>query len=417
MSKQKDTPLVCDLCSLDDFTFYKRRDRSTEELLKRYCSPRGSEQERPLSYEGRMPIKDKNGDILWGRVIACSAFDGIYWSVTFRKEPEERNRVSERATKRRRKAESYQARRRLGVSKYRASNTLKVGTLNSIKEICNAIYERLFPEKGRHYIGIVIVTGRTGSAKSQIARGLIHRYLTQLTDQIAADTKSPSNPRKRRPHLVTFEDPIEVYYFEPKDPSKSQEYGLDYTPRQSVTDAGHLRSVISDALRQTLTVFFVGETRKHEDWKELVGFAGTGHLVFTTAHAGSLSEAMGNILAATQTQTPAQRSVIADRLLALIHLKPSEIAGKSIIIPAMWVHTAGGAKALMAEGRASLLPNNPTDHPTPADPGKPRSVRPARCQPSSVGRRWFAEELTKNVGEEERRKILTEAVKWDLEGI
>src|SRR6185295_810970 len=105
------------------------------------------------------------------------------------------------------------------------------------------------------------------------------------------------------PHLITFEDPIETYYaaeaYTPHglhaqmsvEMAASREEG-DYTPRQQKLDAGSLKEALHEALRQTPKVLFVGETREKEDWQELIHFAGTGHLVITTAHAGSLLDTM-----------------------------------------------------------------------------------------------------------------------------
>src|ERR1700676_145801 len=180
--------------------------------------------------------------------------------------------------------------------------------------------------------------------------------------------------------------------------------GADCTQREHGSDAKTLTEVLKDALRQTPTMLFVAETRNARDWKRLLEFAGTGHLVITTAHADSLVEAMGNILKETESDTPATRSIVADRLLAVVHVKNDEVAFTPFLVPAIWHRTPLGIKALMAEGLSSLLPNT-----APAlTPGsRPRF-------PGSLGRYWFARELAKkgrNAAIVERVK--RKALEWD----
>lgn len=110
----------------------------------------------------------------------------------------------------------------------------------------------------------------------------------------------------------------------PPDPNKSENIDwnkVDYTPREKGKDAMSIKEAVMNALRQTPKVLFVGETREIGDWSRLLDFAGTGHLVVTTAHAGSLVEAMANLLRAVEARRPTKRSEVADRTLALIHLR------------------------------------------------------------------------------------------------
>ena len=205
--------------------------------------------------------------------------------------------------------------------------------------------------------------------------------------------------------FLTYEDPIEKEF-------GSEEIACsDYTPREKNKDTPNLNEVIDLALRQTPAILFVGETRDPKDWETLLRFAGTGHLVITTSHAGSLTEAMENIFQATDAHNPAARNVVADRLLALIHLRPEKIKGgrkskKNILLPALWYSTPSGVKALMAEGLSSLLPNNPSQD---------------NKLPSSLGRKWFAGKLWKqsNVLDNTslEKSLFQTAIEWDLGGI
>jgi hypothetical protein len=358
----------------------------------RFCS---------LFKDAIVPIESRLRD---GRVLAGLSYEGKFWSISFRKQ--------ETGT-------GY------------APSTKTDGTLNSIEELCHALYEEIFYAVGHseevasqngegketrrdgrptgdgvgekpspwlyrerinehreklkspEMSGLVVVAGSTNSAKSLVTRGLIHLYLENVLK---------GNDQTRRPHLVTFEDPIEKYLATeartsigesppPDDAPKSLEGEIDYTPRQQKIDIGGLRMALRDALRQTPKVFFVGETRKKEDWHALIDFAGTGHLVITTAHAGSLIEAMHKIFLATGANTPADRNEVASRLLAVIHLKRAEVAGfekVGVLVPALWRRVPRGLNALTAEGLASILPHSHSEEDNPC---------------SCLGRKYFVEKL------------------------
>jgi type II/IV secretion system protein len=368
-----------------DFTFFLDTKQPLVAEAVTHFLRRHSGAVESFSYDCRIEIRDP-GDpdkLVFGRVLACRCFGGNYISFTFRKESGGEGDYPLGSNKN-------------GIKSEYQPLTSRNGFRNGIAEICLELNELLRTQLKPEARGLVVVTGRTASAKSQITRGLIYEYLHPL----------PNKPGKngRVPHLLTYEDPIENKYFGAKvDPIKAQQLGIDYTAREKHKDVLSLADALKDALRQTPSVVFVGETREKKEWKALIDFAGTGHLVFTTAHAGSLSEAMGKIFEHTGTKTPSDRSVIADRLLALIHVRYEQQGGTAVLIPTLWRNTPEGAKALIAEGRASLLPHNDKD---------------SFC----VGRYWFAEELEKRACKatgrpwEFRQQIATQALAWDLEG-
>src|SRR5205823_4056638 len=138
-------------------------------------------------------------------------------------------------------------------------------------------------------------------AKSFVAEGLICDYL-----QKRVNSEAKSGPPRRRPHLVTFEDPIEHPFFEglvEEDLHKA----VDYTPRFRGEDVKELADGFRDAKRQTPAVVYVGEVRDRAALREVLEFAGSGHLVVTTAHAGTLAEALQLLFAAVEARTPADR--------------------------------------------------------------------------------------------------------------
>jgi hypothetical protein len=184
---------------------------------------------------------------------------------------------------------------------------------------------------------------------------------------------------------------------------------IDYTPREKgeQKDVGSLKAALADALRQTPTVFFVGETRNKKDWRQLIDFAGTGHLIVTTAHAGSLTEAMHKIFEALEVKTPAERSEIANRLLGIAHIRRYSGDGVEILVPAVWRRTPTGKNALTAEGLSSLLPYKPK-----ADD----------VEKGCLGRAWFAEKLIApipddNLSRENKDNLKKKIIGWDLEGV
>jgi hypothetical protein len=215
--------------------------------------------------------------------------------------------------------------------------------LNRLDELATFFFDQVSDLPWR---GLIIVSGATNACKSQIARGLIYRYLEEYV-------RSPRS--RRRAHLVTFEDPPEVYFH---DVTKclDEESCLDYTPRTLGRDTETLKQALNDALRQTPTVFYAGETRNMEDLGSLLEFGATGHLAITTMHAGSLTETIGKALKAVHAQTPAQRSSVAHAVLAAIHLTASTTESSRFLAPAIWRSTAEAQMAFTVDGLSSILP-------------------------------------------------------------
>lgn len=342
---------------------------------------------RPDQLEGykRFLIAASFPEFTWstesGRALLCLSHAGRYLSVTVRKL---------------KKGTGYRA-------DFHKRQTDRTNFLFSAGEYCRALYEEVFTKtySTKHAQGLLVVTGSTNSLKSEIARGLIDLYLQERAKDWT--------PKDRAHHLVTFEDPIEKFYYNAESrgpafvavPLGEEPRRIDYTPRQKHRDAPALRAALDDALRQTPAVFFVGETRDKREWEVLLDFAATGHLIVTTAHAGSLVEAMHKIFEACKVQTSGHRAEIASKMLGLIHLRggkivhglpnpekpPQELeksAASSVLIPAIWRRTGRGVAALTSNGLASLLPERPSQ-----GVGNQNSA-------SCLGRRWFIEELVRH---------------------
>ncbi len=118
--------------------------------------------------------------------------------------------------------------------------------------------------------GIVILSGTTSSGKSSTLAALIG-----IINRTAA----------RR--IITIEDPIEYEFHDEQSTITQREVGLDTS-----TFATGLRQM----LRQDPDVILIGEVRDPESLRIGIMAAETGHLVFTTLHAGTASLAVPRLL-------------------------------------------------------------------------------------------------------------------------
>jgi hypothetical protein len=256
------------------------------------------------------------------------------------------------------------------VTGYEPNRKLSGEFLNSIREICCPLFRLLFPG-GYARKGLLIVSGATNSSKTQIANGLIHLYLQERMQEWW------QGKTNRKPHLVTFEDPIETYLVDwatVRAHNVNKEWNgwagsehwsnwwrfPDYTPREKGLDVVNLNQAVSDALRQTPAVFYSTETRLVEDWEHLFKLA-ESHLVVTTTHSSSIIAAFNSLLAGLHVKTPTERSELASVLLGIVHMRPAEEKKTGLTpvlynIPSLWRRTAYATKAFAAEGMSSLVP-------------------------------------------------------------
>jgi hypothetical protein len=245
--------------------------------------------------------------------------------------------------------------------------------------------------------GVIALFGETGSRKSSLALALVDIYLQNCVKSASEIKKGDNKSEARRPHLLTFEDPIEELFGPLSDHvvptaaerlrQAAQDLGVDYTPRQIGVDSLNLQEGLRNAKRQKPSVVYVGEVRTEEEWRDVLDFAGSGHLVVTTSHGGSLLESMSTVLKAAKAHTPAQRSFVAGRVLAIIHVRRYRHKGLSEIIPALWRRTPAGANTLVTDGLGSIIPHNP-----PSIMESPGNTT-APPEESSLGRHWFVTQL------------------------
>ena len=153
--------------------------------------------------------------------------------------------------------------------------------------------------------GLFIVTGPTGSGKSTT--------LATMIDIIN---------HRRDGHIITIEDPIEYIHKSDRCIVHQREVGRD---------AKGFNEALVEALRQDPDVILVGEMRDLETMRTALRAAETGHLVFTTLHAGDCVGAIERLIAVfppeEQNSARWQLSLVLRGVLAQ-HLLPQVDGGR-----------------------------------------------------------------------------------------
>ncbi len=119
-------------------------------------------------------------------------------------------------------------------------------------------------------MGLVIITGPTGSGKSTTLAALIKFISAQ-----------------RPVHVITIEDPMEFLFMDDTASISQREVG---------TDTGSFSEALRNAMRQDPDVIMVGEMRDPETIATVITAAETGHLVFSTLHTNSAAQSVDRIL-------------------------------------------------------------------------------------------------------------------------
>ncbi len=180
-------------------------------------------------------------------------------------------------------------------------------------------------------MGLVLVTGPTGSGKSTTLAALIRFIAT------------------RRPvHVITIEDPMEFLFTDDVASISQREVGTDTT---SFSEA------LRNAMRQDPDVIMVGEMRDLETIGTVITAAETGHLVFSTLHTNSAPQTVDRILDAFPSNQQGQiRSQLAQVLKAVVTMKLVERQDGKGLVAAMEIMRASPKISKMIEnGETSSL--------------------------------------------------------------
>jgi len=181
--------------------------------------------------------------------------------------------------------------------------------------------------------GLIVVTGPTGSGKTTSQAAMIHHL---------------NNNESR--HIVTIEDPIE--YVHPA-------IRCAITQRQLGSDTLSFAEALKHVLRQDPDVILVGEMRDLETASAVLTIAETGHLILSTGHAPSASQAVERII---DLFPPHERFLAQTRLASLLEAVLCQVlvprADGSGRIAAVEVMLANPAvRNLIREGKIYQLPN------------------------------------------------------------
>jgi len=137
--------------------------------------------------------------------------------------------------------------------------------------------------------GLVVVSGSSGSGKSTTLAAMIN-HLNSIESR----------------HVVTIEDPIEYIY---------SNHRCTITQRELGSDTLSFAEALKHVLRQDPDVILVGEMRDLETAAAVLTIAETGHLILTTGHAPSASQAIERII---DLFPPHERYLAQSRLASLL---------------------------------------------------------------------------------------------------
>lgn len=152
--------------------------------------------------------------------------------------------------------------------------------------------ETLFRRLADMRRGLIVVAGMVGSGKSTTT---------------AAMVETINNERAER--IFTIEDPIEYVYSGKKSLISQREVGTDVDSYEQ----GGL-----SALRSDPDVVVVGEFRTPEAVRIALALADTGHLVFATLQADSVTESVRRLVEAFPDNKATMRRMLARSLNAII---------------------------------------------------------------------------------------------------
>ncbi|HUV52140.1 MAG TPA: PilT/PilU family type 4a pilus ATPase, partial [Dehalococcoidia bacterium] len=161
--------------------------------------------------------------------------------------------------------------------------------------------------------GLILVTGRTGTGKSTTLAAMIDHL---------------NNTQAR--NIITVEDPIEYLFQDNKCVIAQRELGHD---------TNSFAKALRHVLRQDPDVILVGEMRDLETISTAITAAETGHLVLSTLHTSSASQAIDRIIDAfpphQQEQIRLQLSLVLEGVLSQVLLRRTSSKGRVAAVEIM----------------------------------------------------------------------------------
>ena len=179
--------------------------------------------------------------------------------------------------------------------------------------------------------GIVLICGSARSGKSTTIAAMIN-YI--------------NNHRKM--HIITIEDPIEFLFEDKMSIIDQREVGID---TESFSTA------LKYVMREDPDLIFLGELRDINSFQAMLKAAETGHIVFTTLHAGDAMHAVERIVDyCPMDQKDQTRMQLANYLSAVVSIKLLPGKDGAGMVPAVEMMISTGiVKKLMRENRLTKL--------------------------------------------------------------
>jgi twitching motility protein PilT len=180
--------------------------------------------------------------------------------------------------------------------------------------------------------GLVIISGPTGAGKSTT--------LATVLDRIN---------RTRACHIVTIEDPVEYVHKSSMSLVHQRQVGLD---------APSFNDALVASLRQDPDVILVGEIRDQATIRTAITAAQTGHLVFTTLHAGDCAGTVDRMVSVfPEGEQDGVRRLLALVLRAVItqHLLVTTDSDRSRVAACEVLMVSPAVANLIAMGKSSMI--------------------------------------------------------------
>lgn len=181
-------------------------------------------------------------------------------------------------------------------------------------------------------MGLVLVTGPTGSGKSTTLAAIINHI-----------------NHTRKHHILTIEDPIEFVHKNEKCLINQREVG---------TNTASFASALRAALREDPDVILVGEMRDLETIELAVSAAETGHLVFGTLHTNSAAKTVDRVIDVFPSNQQEQiRTMLSESLKGVVCqqlLKRCDKPGRVAAMEILFVKRA--VANLIREGKTYQIP-------------------------------------------------------------
>jgi twitching motility protein PilT len=178
--------------------------------------------------------------------------------------------------------------------------------------------------------GLILCTGATGSGKTTTLAAMID-FMN----------------RKRRQHIITIEDPIEILH---------PDQGCIVNQREIGLDTESFGQALRRALRQDPDVILIGELRDAETAQTALQAAESGHLVLSTLHTIDAAETVGRMIEFFPPEKQEViRSIMAGVLRGVIsqRLLPKEDGGRVAAVEVMVMNAR--IADLIREGKAEEI--------------------------------------------------------------